>query len=176
MKTKDFERAIRRYETAKAHLTSDYDFTDEQKEKAKALNISIWTNIAMCQDKLGQESAVLDSCSEALKLDEHSVKALYRRGCIESKRGNDENASKDLNAALAREPGNVAVKKALAALKKRRAVQDAKDRKSLGGMFDKFAAKDAKKERQRKVVPNTIRSALRTVRAAPGPLSAIRVF
>ena len=29
-------------------------------------------------------------------------------------------------------------------------------------MFDKFAAKDAEKERQRKVVPNTIRSAVRT--------------
>lgn len=150
VKIKDFEKAARRYENAKDVLTSDYSFTEEQKEKSKELKVSIWTNLAMCQDKLGQADAALTSCNEALKLDPKTVKALYRRGCIESARGNEEKASTDLKAANAQEPENIAIKKALAALKKHRAVQDANDRKTLGGMFDKFAAKDALKDKKGK--------------------------
>jgi FK506-binding protein 4/5 len=146
VKSKDYECAIRRYEAAKTCLASDYKMTEDQKEKAKLIKISCHTNMAMCYEKLGDEEAVLKNCEEALKLDENCVKALFRRGCINSKRGNFDIAVADLRKAQSIDPPNGAVKKALAQHKRRQAAQDAKDRKRLGGMFDKMAKQDEKKE------------------------------
>ena len=50
------------------------------------------------------------------------------------------------HAPVQKDPDNAAVKKALVVLKKRSAAQDAKERKALGGMFDKFAKQDLAKK------------------------------
>jgi peptidylprolyl isomerase len=150
VQAKDFARAIRRYEAAKSLLTSDYDFTDEEKKQAKDHKIAIWNNLAMCQEKMQKPGLVLSACNEVLKLDPDNMKALYRRGVASIKSGDLDVAQKDLQRALSKTPDNVAVKKALASLKKKQAALDAKDRKTLGGMFDKFAKQDAKAEKARK--------------------------
>ena len=59
-KAKDWARAIRRYESAKTALASDHKMSDEQKEQAKALKITLHTNLAMVHEKIGDTDAVSD--------------------------------------------------------------------------------------------------------------------
>ena len=145
LKAGDMERALRRYEAAKSALASDYKMDDDQKAKAKAIKITLFTNMAMVKSKMGDEEAVLKNCEEALKLDENCVKALFRRGGIYSKRINFERADADFKKVLSIDPENAAVKKEIALMKKRMAKETAKSKKQYGGMFDKLAAADKKK-------------------------------
>lgn len=115
----------------------------------------------MCQEKVGKPGLALNACNEVLKLDADNVKALYRRGSTRLKSGDLDDARKDLQRAHDRDPENAAVKKALAVLKKKQAALDAKERKTLGGMFDKFAERDAKQAELRKVAKQKKLEALR---------------
>ena len=147
LKAGDLARAMRRYESAKSVLASDYKMDDDQKEKAKAMKVAIFTNMAVVEAKLGNQEAVFKNCEEALKLDENCVKALFRRGSIYSKRTDFDRAQADFDKLLSVDPDNAPVKKELALLKKRVAKETAKSKKQFGGMFDKMAASDKKKQK-----------------------------
>ena len=147
LKAGDLARAMRRYESAKSVLASDYKMDDDQKEKAKAMKVTIFTNMAVVEAKLGNQEAVFKNCEEALKLDENCVKALFRRGSIYSKRTDFDRAQADFDKLLSVDPDNAPVKKELALLKKRVAKETAKSKKQFGGMFDKMAASDKKKQK-----------------------------
>ena len=81
-------------------IASDHDFSEEHKAKAKQLRLTIWCNIAICQDKLGEWADAVRSCNEALSLDPDCIKALFRRGCVHSASGEFARAREDLTAAL----------------------------------------------------------------------------
>jgi FKBP-type peptidyl-prolyl cis-trans isomerase/tetratricopeptide (TPR) repeat protein len=166
-KTGKLVRALRRYGGAKAMLAGDGKNQDEeQKAKAKAIQVAVLTNSAICHTKLGDNAAAVISCDHALMIDSECVKALFRRGAIRSKQMKLPEAAVDLKRAYKLDPSNTQVRKELQLLKKRQAAEKAAEKKKFGGIFDKLSkgGVDPRNSAQAKKRPAVIEGTL------PAPL------
>jgi len=116
------------------------EISDEDKAKVRELKLSHHLNLAMCLMKLENWDKAITNCSKALEVDEHSVKALFRRGKCRSLKGDLDGAKLDLLKANSLEPKDAAVKQELALLTQRFAAHEKKAKKQFAGMFDKIRA------------------------------------
>lgn len=89
----NFRPAAARYHKALTHSSKFFDLTKEDEEEVKAIQVTLYCNLASCYIKLENWDQVLRNCEEALKLDPKCVKALFRRGSYHE-------AKKDWDQAL----------------------------------------------------------------------------
>ena len=75
------------------------DVSDAEAAAASAALLSCLLNGATCCNKLGRSAEAVTHCTDALKMDGDSVKALFRRGVARTSLGEYEAAKADLKQA-----------------------------------------------------------------------------
>lgn len=147
-----WRRAASFYERAEAYLKDEEggvgDFTAEETEAKLKTQLALHLNLALCQLKLKEFGKAAACCDQALEVDSKSDKALFRRGQARAALGDLEEARADYRAALAAAPNNKAAHAELLKVQQLLKAQQAAEKKTFFGMFDKFAAKDAQKQVQ----------------------------
>jgi len=141
------QRALKKYKKAVTILDSESGMSDQEKAKAKELKLPLYLNLAACKLHTKEYSEVKENCKKALDIDSNSIKALLRRGKAYIELDEWESAKQDLNQALEVDPKNVDVKKELARLQKKIADQNAKDKKTYQGLFEKLSKMEEKEEK-----------------------------
>jgi tetratricopeptide (TPR) repeat protein len=81
-------------------------------------------------------------------MDGSNLKGLYRRGLIYMQLDEWDKAKDDFDRALEIDPDNKEVKRQVSLLNKKIALQNKKDKKIFGGMFEKFAKADEEREKK----------------------------
>lgn len=124
-------------------------------DQVKALLVSLQNNLAMVCFKQTKYKLSRDVATQALVVDSHNVKALYRRAVAQRKLGNVKEARNDLKEALKHDVNNVAVRKELVSIKKQLEDSTAKEKKQLQKAFSSkggasFLYNDKEQEERKK--------------------------
>ncbi|KAF2458706.1 40 kDa peptidyl-prolyl cis-trans isomerase [Lineolata rhizophorae] len=105
-----------------------------------ALKVTLHSNSALLQLKLGRLEDASSSASKALEVEAIGAaekgKALYRRAMARAGKKDEESAIKDLEDALKCVPGDKAIVNELAAVKKKAAERAKKERAAYAKFFD----------------------------------------
>lgn len=153
---KKFKRAValveQRRNAAAKHGSDDEDDdggADSSLRKVNEVALSCHLNIAACQLKLKEYTAVLESTNHALKIDADNVKAMFRRAQALIQLSRWDEADELLAAAVRLEPNNTAVRDEIHQQKVRRQQHAVKERSQFSSVFDKLADQEAKERKQR---------------------------
>lgn len=145
-----YKLAMRYYKKISEFLENESSLEDEQKAQREALLLAGHLNTALCLLKDKSDLEARDECDKALKLDPRSEKALFRRATARVNLQDYVEAIHDLQRVLEIDPSNKAAKN-LVVITRRKIQDDREKQKELyGGMFQKFAEIDSKKEALRK--------------------------
>eukprot|EP00164_Ancoracysta_twista_P004641 GFYU01006269.1.p1 GENE.GFYU01006269.1~~GFYU01006269.1.p1 ORF type:complete len:733 (-),score=300.70 GFYU01006269.1:144-2342(-) len=134
-KDKNYEHAAQRYIKSLTHCEKFFDLSPDDIKEVDALKLSLHLNLAMCFLKIEKWPKVIDNCNAALKLDENSAKALFRRAQAYEATKDYDAAKKDLKAALKHQPDDKAIKNSLAKVEHYIQKQLEKEKKMYGNMF-----------------------------------------
>ncbi|XP_055078439.1 FKBP prolyl isomerase 16 isoform X3 [Periophthalmus magnuspinnatus] len=116
----EYNRAARAYCMGLEVLTTRCtDAAEAEQDEIKDYRLKCLNNLAMAQLKLEQNEEALKTCDEALQLDPHNVKALFRSGKLLSDKGQYKEAMELLKRALKLEPSTKAIHAELSKLVKR---------------------------------------------------------
>lgn len=143
-KSGDLNLGLDKYQKGLRYLNEYPEATDDDApELAKQLTsirFTLHSNSALLQVKLKAFEDAQKSASNALDLgrisDADRAKAYYRRALAKVGLKDDEEAVKDLEAALKLVPGDAAITKELGAVKKRAAEQAKKEKAAYKKFFD----------------------------------------
>nr|UWK01889.1 FK506 binding protein [Locusta migratoria manilensis] len=136
-KSGDIEGASRMYAEAKDMLEGSEEWADAHAAAAKPLKLSVHLNLASCFLKSEAWLECVLECTAALKLDNGSVKALFRRGVARTHLAEYDTAKVDLIAAAKADPRNVEIRKALDECKKAAAEYERVSSQTYAKMFAK---------------------------------------
>ncbi|XP_071956292.1 peptidyl-prolyl cis-trans isomerase FKBP4-like [Antedon mediterranea] len=136
--------------TSLLDYASDLDDDAEQKEKWNSLKLAGFLNLAMAYLKTAEYLQAIKNCDKAFEMDADCVKAYYRKGEANMGMSNPEIAKLDFQKVLQLDPTNKAAKNKIAVCDHKIKQQRAKEKKTYGNMFAKFAAQDAKAEEKRR--------------------------
>lgn len=147
--------ALKKYNRSKGYLNG---FPSDH-EEGTAMNKSVHLNLSLVYQKLNNNDEVISNCNSVLALEAKNVKALYRRGQARLAAHDFDNAVADFTAVLEVEPENKAALNGLTICKHKIQEYKQREKKLFAGMFDKFAAKDQRKEdNDRKNQPDVMNS------------------
>lgn len=143
-KANDLDLGLDKYQKGLRYLNEAPDVPkNDSPELAKELNntrFALHSNSALLQVKLKAFDDGLRSASNALDLegiaDADRAKAFYRRALARIGLKEDDDALKDLDAALKLAPGDAAITKELVAVKKRASEQAKKEKAAYKKFFD----------------------------------------
>ncbi len=138
-KLERWEDACLRYDAASKVVRYEGNLSAEEKTVLNTLKEQCFGNMAACKSKLELWDEVVKLATEALTLDAGNVKALFRRGHAHAQRNEHELARSDLQAALAIDPHNEAVRKALAPIEARMRAEKEKEKRLFAGLFGKVS-------------------------------------
>lgn len=131
-----------KYQKGIRYLNEDPDLTNEPPETKKAINALRFTlnsNSALLSNKLKAYDDALRSASAALDVaditESDKAKALYRRAVAEIALKDEDAALKDLNEAIKFAPGDPAITKELASVKKAAADRAKKEKAAYSKFF-----------------------------------------
>jgi FKBP-type peptidyl-prolyl cis-trans isomerase len=112
----------------------------EHREKADQLVVQIKANLAMCLLKQADYPLTISVCSEALLLDPHNIKVLFRRAQAYEHLREHEEALRDLSH-IAQQEGKTssAVAKLVQKVKQAKVHENRAQARIFGGMFDKLS-------------------------------------
>jgi len=134
-----YRSACARYNKALTHAAKFVDLSPDQRTEVDAIKLSLNLNIAMCWLKITDAENHLDqairACDDALKIDEASVKALFRRATARELKGQYDEAKADLKRCAELAPDDKAVPKLMTRVEAQIARQKAKEKKMYGKMF-----------------------------------------
>jgi len=108
---RNYRHAAARYAKALTHCTKFFDLSPVEEQEVKDVKLSLYLNIALAYIKLEKMDNALQSCNDALKLDETNGKALYRRATVLYQKRKFDDAIKDLKKAEKLAPRDKAVQK-----------------------------------------------------------------
>ena len=111
-------------------------------ESISELKLAHFSNLAMCHVKLENYEKARDNCTRAIAMDPSNVKALFRRGKCHSHLGALDEAKRDFEHVLAREPENRDARRGLQALKGLFAAHKKREQKRFAGFFDKLESEE----------------------------------
>ena len=142
-KAGELQLGLSKYQKGLAYL---HEYPGRLPEDAKDLDtqlnqlkISLYTNSAMLQAKLGKYQDSYGSADKALSIagidDKQKAKALFRKGVAAKENKNEDDATKCLEEAQKLNPSDVAIKNELAAVKKVATDRRAKEKKAYSKMF-----------------------------------------
>lgn len=141
-----FKQASVQYKRIVSWLEHESGLQEEDEQKARALRLAAHLNLAMCYLKMQEQSLALENCDKALELDDSNEKALFRRGEALFAMKEFERARADFQKVVQLYPANKAAKAQVAVCQRQIKEQHEKDKRLYANMFQKFAARDAKKE------------------------------
>ncbi|KAF2133844.1 peptidyl-prolyl cis-trans isomerase D [Dothidotthia symphoricarpi CBS 119687] len=105
-----------------------------------ALKISVYSNLALLQNKTGAHAEAAESATKALDVegiaDKDRAKAYFRRGQANVGKKNEEEALRDLNEAAKYAPGDAAIGRELEGVKKRVQARKEKEKKAYKNAFN----------------------------------------
>lgn len=138
----DLSLGLDKYQKGLRYLNEDPDLKDEPPETKKsldALRFTLNSNSALLSNKLKSYDDALRSASAALAVADISgaekAKALYRRAIAENALKDEDAALKDLEDAIKLVPGDPAITKELAGVKKAAADRAKKEKAAYGKFF-----------------------------------------
>lgn len=143
-KTKNFEEALRLYESGIEFSDGLYKPSEEDLVQSKILLSTLRLNVAMCHLKNSNWSQAVTSCSTVLETEPRSVKALYRRATAYIHLENLMDAKKDLKLAIEIDPQNREVRREYQNWKKKFAEDQKRQKNIFGGFFNKVDFYDDK--------------------------------
>eukprot|EP00755_Sulcionema_specki_P004356 Sspe_Gene.29890::Locus_14435_Transcript_1_1_Confidence_1.000_Length_1794::g.29890::m.29890/K09571/FKBP4_5; FK506-binding protein 4/5 len=144
-KEKKLRRAVKKYETGLSFLKDPSEVKSaSQKAEVERAKVPLLTNLAAVQLALKEYAAVVEVCSDALKIDPKNTKALFRRAKARRLRDEYELARKDFDLLLELEPQHPDAKGELELLAKQEKAHKAKAKEVFTNMFDKLAEKEEK--------------------------------
>ncbi|XAR73959.1 Peptidylprolyl isomerase [Bertholletia excelsa] len=139
-KKEDYKMAVRKYRKALRYLDLCWEKEDIDEEKTSSLRKTksqIFTNSSACKLKLGDLKGALLDTELAMHDGEDNVKALFRQGQAYMALNDIDAAVESLRKALELEPNDGAIKKELAAAKKKIADRRDQEKKAYSRMFQK---------------------------------------
>jgi len=148
-KESQYKEACELYNKAIDYFKNSWSLTDDEKKEVDGIKLPCLLNLAACQLKTKDYSDAILSCSKALDIDTHNVKALYRRAQAYSRSADWENAKADLLEGIKLAPNNKDLRTELDLLKKATMEYKDKQKKMFAGLFDKMSKADEKKEDQK---------------------------
>ena len=108
---KNYRHAAARYAKALTHCSKFFDLSPDEQKEVNETKLSLYLNIALAYIKLEKLDNALQSCNDALKIDEKNTKALYRRATVLYQKRKFDDAVKDLVQAEKLAPDDKAVLK-----------------------------------------------------------------
>eukprot|EP00029_Vermamoeba_vermiformis_P005095 TRINITY_DN1673_c0_g1_i1.p1 TRINITY_DN1673_c0_g1~~TRINITY_DN1673_c0_g1_i1.p1 ORF type:complete len:384 (-),score=115.61 TRINITY_DN1673_c0_g1_i1:42-1124(-) len=133
------KKAMGAYHNALMYLKSLNGPSQEHADKAKAIKLACYLNLAAAQLKESNWEKVIKYSSEALTIEPNNVKALYRRGKAHHNDKNLDAAETDLETALRVDPNNAEVVQELRRVREKMKVHKEKEKQKFAGFFDKLA-------------------------------------
>ncbi|XP_069484223.1 peptidyl-prolyl cis-trans isomerase FKBP4 [Ambystoma mexicanum] len=144
-----YKQASLQYKKIVSWLENESGLSGENGEKAKALTLAAFLNLAMCHLKSKEYPQALENCNKALEQDKNNEKALFRRGEAYLGMNEFDSAKEDFSMALRLYPSNKAAKAQLAVCQQRIKQQHERDKKTYANMFQRFAERDAKRDAEK---------------------------
>ncbi len=142
-KSGDLETALDKYQKGLRYLNEDPDLEKEPaetKEKLDALRVSLNSNSALMNLKLGAWDETIRTADNALAVasisDKDKAKALYRRGFSQVRLKDEDAALQSLEEAKKLAPEDAAIANELAAVKKAAAARLAKEKAAYKKFFN----------------------------------------
>ena len=139
----DLNLGLEKYQKGLRYLNYSIAADDDPPEtegRMKSIRFSLHSNSALLQNKLKAYEDAKISASHALDISNippaDQAKAYYRRALAKVGLKDDEEALKDLQAAAKLAPGDPAITKELALVKKKAAEQAAKEKAAFKKFFD----------------------------------------
>jgi len=108
---KNYRHAAARYAKALTHCSKFFDLSPDEQKEVNETKLSLYLNIALAYIKLEKLDNALQSCNDALKIDEKNTKALYRRATVLYQKRKFDDAVKDLAQAEKLAPDDKAILK-----------------------------------------------------------------
>ncbi|CAG9324360.1 unnamed protein product [Blepharisma stoltei] len=127
----------------------DQEDVNETSRELKTLKTQLYSNLAICNVKLGEWGEAINNCNEALKIEPNNIKVLFRRASARVNFGLPEEALEDCKAGLAIEPENADFKVLRSKINQRLKEEREKDKKRYGNMFSKLSMYEEKKMPER---------------------------
>ncbi|KAJ0254451.1 Peptidyl-prolyl cis-trans isomerase CYP40 [Hirschfeldia incana] len=137
-KKQDYKMALRKYRKALRYLDICWEKDGIDQETSTALRKTksqIFTNSAACKLKFGDAKGALLDTEFAMRDEDNNVKALFRQGQAHMALNNIDAAAESLEKALQFEPNDAGLKKEYAAVMKKIAIRDSKEKKQYRKMF-----------------------------------------
>lgn len=136
-KDKNFRPAAARYQKALTHAAKFFDLSKEDEAEVRTLKLSLYLNLASCYIKMENWEQVLRNCTDALAIDENSVKALFRRASYFENKKDWDKALNDLKkcAKLNGATEDKAITLATERIKKQIQNEKNKEKKTWGKLF-----------------------------------------
>jgi len=114
--------------------------TGEDEETRKSLLLASYLNQAMCNVKLNRNPQAIRNCDDALDMDKHNLKGLYRRGLARIGINEPGLAKEDFLAVLTLEPDNKAAQTQVKLCDKKIAEHQQKEKIIFKKMFATIGA------------------------------------
>ena len=158
-KTGNYEEAKQHYTEAISDLPPKRD--DRKNPDTLKLRVTLYTNRALCNFKLGDLEASVKDATSAIDSDRKAYKALFRRAQVNEKLGKVEDACRDLYCVARQDPSN---KPAMKAYKRVKTQVHSRSLQAIVNAYNEAEAKEAKaaKEKEEKAKRKAAEKAAKT--------------
>jgi len=146
-----YEIASSRYNKVIDFLEHEISLKGEAEDERKELLQAGRLNLALCKLKLGDWINARNMCSKVIEENSGLAKAYFRRGEAFYLLNDWENAKADFEKTVELDQANKAAKNKVIMCEQQVKVYKEKEKKTFANMFDKFAAKDQKREASEKL-------------------------
>lgn len=137
-KNGNYKMALRKYRKAMYYLDNCWDSEELDEEKShrlRKIKSQILTNSSVCKLRLGDAEGALVDIEHAIQTGEDNTKAFFRQGQAHMALNDVEAAVLSFTKALEFAPNDVAIKKEMAAAKKKIAEKREQERKAFSRLF-----------------------------------------
>lgn len=143
-KKQDLKLGITKYQKSLRYLheypaPADND-PPELWKSLQALKITVYSNLALLQNKTSQYNEAAESATKALDIEgiteKDQAKAYFRRAQAKIGKKSEEDALADLNEAIRYAPGDAAIVKELEVVKKKVQARKEKEKKAYANAFN----------------------------------------
>ncbi|XP_066559159.1 peptidyl-prolyl cis-trans isomerase FKBP5 isoform X2 [Amia ocellicauda] len=146
-----YQQAVIQYQKIVAWLEMEYGLQKEQEKDVHALIQVAQLNLALCHLRLREYTHAVENCNKVIELDSGNEKALYRRGEARLLRNEFSLAMADFRLVLQVNPANRAARAQIAVCQRKIREHHERDKRIYANMFQKFAERDAKASRLKRV-------------------------
>ena len=145
-----YSHAARQYEKVVRFVLHNAGLKENEKVENDAICLVGYLNLAATYLKLKEYTSACQAASDALKMDNDNVKALFRRASARQEMGDFQNAISDYEKLLEIEPNNSSAKRQILICRRGISTYKNSEKGIYYGMFDKFAQADHSKTQARK--------------------------